>query len=431
MKKTLVFTLFFANLAVIFFLWLKGSGSLFVGNNPLFLLIAFGRLAGLLLEYFLLIQILLMGRVPFLEKLFGHDGLNRIHRLLGYSLASLLILHPVLLILGYGKTTGVHFIPQFLLFIKSWEDVFNAVLAVMVFVAVILTSIFLRKKVRYETWYFTHLLAYVGIFLAFGHQTATADVASGGAFYYWYALNLAIGALILAYRWLRPFWNFYKHNFFVEKIVRETRDIYSVYVNGKNINSYKYQAGQFGNLNFLQNRMWFTHPFSFSLAPGGQYLRFSVKSLGDFTSKIDHLNPGTKVIIDGPLGAFVAPENKHKFLFLAGGVGITPIRALMENLRGKNKDMVLIYSAKTKDDLAFYEELKNFGQKNYFTLSKEQRPGFELGRIDAEKIKKLAPDFMQREIFVCGPKDMITSVTAELLTLDVPKEQIHSEKFEY
>jgi ferredoxin-NADP reductase len=127
----------------------------------------------------------------------------------------------------------------------------------------------------------------------------------------------------------------------------------------------------------------------------------------------------------------VAPENKHKFLFLAGGVGITPIRALMENLRGKNKDMVLIYSAKTKDDLAFYEELKNFGQKNYFTLSKEQRPGFELGRIDAEKIKKLAPDFMQREIFVCGPKDMITSVTAELLTLDVPKEQIHSEKFEY
>jgi hypothetical protein len=70
MKKTLVFTLFFANLAVIFFLWLKGSGSLFVGNNPLFLLIAFGRLAGLLLEYFLLIQILLMGRVPFFGKTF-------------------------------------------------------------------------------------------------------------------------------------------------------------------------------------------------------------------------------------------------------------------------------------------------------------------------------------------------------------------------
>lgn len=431
MKKFYLALFFFGNLAVITAIWLKGSRDLIFSHSSAFLLIAFGRVAGLFLEYLLLVQIVLIGRITFLEDLFGHDGLNRIHRWLGYSLASLLLLHPVLLIFGYGRIGGVHFIPQFLLFIKSWEDILNAVLAVIVFLLVIGFSVFLRKKVRYETWYFVHLLSYVGIFLAFGHQTATADVTSGGPFFYWYALNFAFGGVFLTYRWIRPFWNFYRHGFFVEKIIRETPDIFSVYIGGKNLENFKFRAGQFANLNFVQKNLWFTHPFSFSSAPTGKHLRFTVKALGDFTSKINQIRPKTKVIIDGPLGAFVAPGNKNKFLFLAGGVGITPIRALMEDLGRKNKDLALVYSAKTKNSLAFFDELNAINSKNYFALTGEQAAGFSYGRIDAEKIKNYVPDFMQREIFVCGPKKMMSGVISVLNTLSVPKNQIHSERFEY
>ncbi len=422
---------FFGNLAVIVAIWLKGSQDLVLSRNPAFVLIAWGRVFGLFLEYLLLIQIVLMGRITFLEDLFGHDGLNRIHRWLGYSLALFLVLHPLLLSFGYGKAGGIHFIPQFLLFIKNWEDILNAVLGVLVFLAVITTSIFIRKKVRYESWYFVHLLAYVGIFLAFGHQTQTADVASGGAFFYWYALNLVLGGVFLAYRWLRPFWNFYRHGFFVEKIIQETDDIFSVYIGGKNLANFKFRAGQFANLNFVQKNLWFTHPFSFSSAPTGKHLRFTVKALGDFTSKISQIHPNTKVIIDGPLGAFVASGDKNKYLFLAGGVGITPIRALMEDLASKDKDLALIYSAKTKNALAFFNELNAINSKNYFALTGEQAAGFTYGRIDAEKIKTYVPDFIQRDIFICGPKKMISGAISALKTLGVPKNQIHSERFEY
>ena len=431
MKKFILALVFLGNAAVITAIWLKGSQDLLLSRNPAFVLIAWGRVSGLFLEYLLLVQIVLMGRITFLENLFGHDGLNRIHRWLGYSLAGFLVLHPLLLSFGYGKAAGIHFIPQFLLFIKNWEDVLNAVLGVLALLVVIATSVLIRKKVLYESWYFVHLLAYVAIFLAFGHQTQTADVTSGGALFYWYALNFAFGGTFIAYRWIRPFWNFYRHNFFVEKIIQETPDIFSVYIGGKNLEKFKFRAGQFANLNFIQKNLWFTHPFSFSAAPTGKHLRFTVKTLGDFTSKISQIRPKTKVIIDGPLGAFVASGDKNKYLFLAGGVGITPIRALMEDLAGKNKDLALVYSAKTKNSLAFFNELNAINSKNYFVLTGEQVNGFHSGRIDAGKIKDAAPDFMQREIFVCGPKKMISGVINALKTLGVPKNQIHFERFEY
>ena len=164
-------------------------------------------------------------------------------------------------------------------------------------------------------------LMYVAIALAFGHQTNTGDMANGSALYYWLTINFLVFGLILLHRWLAPFYKFFKHRFYIDKVVAETTDVFSIYLKGKNLQNYKFLPGQFANLTFLQSAMWFTHPFSFSTAPNGQFLRFSIKTSRDFTNRINNLKPNTKVILDGPLGVFTVKQAK-KLNFYCWPVGL-------------------------------------------------------------------------------------------------------------
>lgn len=180
--------------------------------------------------------------------------------------------------------------------------------------------------------------------------------------------------------------------------------------------------------------MWFSHPFSFSQAPNGKNLRFTVKSSGDFTSKINQIKNGSKVLIDGPLGRFVPNASAHKYLFIAGGIGITPIRAQMESLSQEKKDMTLLYSFKNAEDNIFMEELKNFPAKKYFFVSNQAaaaKDNMLQGKINEQTIPKLVPDYLSREAFVCGPPEMIKSLRSILLKLGLSKRQIHYELFSY
>ena len=436
MKKSLLYLVFILNLGVVIYLWANGSNYLLTSGADSGRVIALGRLMGLLLEFFILLQLILIGRITFIEQQFGHDRLNLIHRWVGYGIAIFLLSHPLLLTLGHSQLSETSFITQFSNFLKNWEDVFKAFLAVFLFVGVIISSIVIvKKRLRYETWYFTHLLMYVAIALAFGHQTNTGDMANGSALYYWLTINFLVFGLILLHRWLAPFYKFFKHRFYIDKVVAETTDVFSIYLKGKNLQNYKFLPGQFANLTFLQSAMWFTHPFSFSTAPNGQFLRFSIKTSGDFTNRINNLKPNTKVILDGPLGVFTVKQaKKTKFLLLAGGIGITPIRALAEQLAIQKTDATILYGCKTETDIVFKNELTNLNIKHFFLLSQtknQAKDNFLPGRISAEKIKLLVPDFLGREVYLCGPNNMIQGLLTDLRALNIPKNQIHYEKFNY
>lgn len=436
MKKFLIYLLLILNFSAIIYLWLNGTSHyLLASGTSSGQMIAFGRLAGLMAEFFILLQLVLIGRVTFIEQVFGHDKLNRIHRWVGYSIILLFFTHPLLLTFGYSQISEVSFITQFFNFLKNWEDVYKAVLALLLFCGIIGMSVaIVKKRLHYETWYFTHLLMYVAIFLVFGHQIESGDVSRGNALYYWLTVNFTVFGLILLYRWLAPLYRFFIHRFYVERIVLEAPDIFSVYLKGNNLQNYKFHPGQFANLTFLQKHMWFTHPFSFSSTPNGSFLRFSIKASGDFTNQISALKPGTKVIIDGPLGIFtLKTAKKNKFLFLAGGIGITPLLALSEQLNIQKADVILLYGCKTKTDTAFKQELSALNLKQYIILSQESPLGedFLCGRITGEKIKQLVPDFLSREVYLCGPEAMMKAVLADLKTLGFPKQQVHFEKFNY
>jgi predicted ferric reductase len=432
-KKTLIYVFFVANLAVTLSFWWTKSGSLLTSGDASSVLIALGRLFGLIGALLVLTQLVLIGRIKIVEQQFGFDKLNNVHRWIGYCWLFFIPLHPIFLILGYAKASDISLWAQFLDFITHWQYVMWAFLGLCLLIGIITISYaIIRRRLKYETWYFIHLFVYVAIGLMFPHQTRTADISNGAAFYYWYVLNFTIFGLVLLYRFIRPLYNAWKYQFRVDRVVRENPYITSVYIAGRNLEKFNVKPGQYAHNTFLAKKFWFTHPFSFSASPNGKYLRLSIKAVGDFTATIPNLPTGTRVIIDGPFGVFTEERAKRdKFLFIAGGIGITPIYSLIESMSQKNKDMVLIYGNKTPEEAAFLDDLAKLTAKVIPVYSHTKVEGFESGYVDVEKVQRLCPDFLEREIYVCGPPPMTKGVIKFLRAMGVQSNQLHYERFGY
>ncbi len=444
--RMLITSFFILNLLAILGIWVTQSGHLLTDTRPGSAWISLGRLTGLLAQAALLVQILLIARIRFIEQYFGHDKMNKVHRDLGFWLLAFFVSHPVFLLLGYAARTEQGYAAQFLSFISDWHDVGNAVLGVLLMVIVALSSVKLfRARVRYETWYGIHFLTYIGIFMAFGHQTSSGDVSAGLPLTYWLLLNGAIGGLFLLYRWARPIYLSWKHQFRIEKLVQEAPGVTSIHITGNDMGSFHFEAGQYAHIRFYDKnpRPWrerlalmFPHPFSFSQAYNGTSLRFSIKGLGDFSQLIPTLSPGTRITIAGPLGRFTKrAAQTDKFLLIAGGIGITPIRALAEQLHAEKKDVVMLYSARTKADLALVNEIKAFTSVKLICCcsdaTPEEAPMIINGMLDAARLIALVPDLLDRDAYVCGPPPMMDGMITALKGHGVAKERIHFEKFAY
>lgn len=437
-KRTLWKIFFSLNWLIIFGFWFSTSGILFTQGFS-YILIALGRIAGLTAAYMILLQFFFMGRTPWLERIFGLDKLSLLHHTNGKWGITFLLFHPLLLVFGYKGTTGISAIQQFLIFFKEYEDVNTAVLGFLLFIIVVGTSLYIvRSKLRYESWYFVHLLAYIAIFSSFGHQFHVGtDIIANKIFYgYWLALYVLVFSNHALFRFIRPVYNFYKHKFYITKIVRENHNAVSIYISGNNLAKFNIHAGQFMIVRFLKKGLWWQgHPFSLSIVPDGRQLRITIKELGDFTKQATkELAVGTKVFIDGPYGVFTELFSvSKKVLCIAGGIGITPVRSLMEQLAKKGRDVVLLYSNKTQKDIIFKGELENvasqYNAKIVHIISEE--PGYtgEKGKLDGEKIAKIVPDANQREVFLCGPVPMMNAIIPALKKLGISSKNIHYEKF--
>jgi predicted ferric reductase len=399
-----------------------------MSNQSANLLIAFGRLAGLLSEFLILIQLLLISRFYFIEKEYGFDKLINIHKIIGFFLGFFIIIHPIFLTLGYAKSNNTNFLNQFLNFQTNWENVFGATIALIIIISVAIFSIKkIRSKFPYELWYFFHLPLYIAVAIAFGHQINTGDMSGGGAMFYWYFINIITFGILIAYRFVKPAYFFFKHSFVVEKIVKENNNVYSVYITGINMSQYKFKSGQYATLIFMQKNMWFHHPFSFSNSYNEKYLRFTIKSSGDFTSKIEKLKAGTRVWIDGPLGTFTLKKSfNNKYLFIAGGIGITPILSIIKSIKNKS-NAILMYSNKTEEEINFKKEIAESGIETYYFNTNNGSDN----RINLDKIIKICPDYKNRDIYLCGPAQMTSSLEKALKDAGIPSEQIHFEIFNY
>jgi ferredoxin-NADP reductase len=176
--------------------------------------------------------------------------------------------------------------------------------------------------------------------------------------------------------------------------------------------------------------VWSAHPFSLSAAPDGKSLRVTVKALGDHSARLGGVRPGTRVLAEGPFGVFteVAHRGREKVLLIAGGIGITPIRSMVERMRG---DVVVVYRALTDDDLIFRRELDALAARSglvvHYVVGDHRGEAARL--LSPEHLRELVPDAADRDVFLCGPAAMTDGIGRSLRAAGVSRRRLHVERF--
>jgi predicted ferric reductase len=397
-----------------------------------------GRVTGLLGTYLVLWQLLLMARLPWLERTFGLERMAVLHKWNGYLVIALLMGHAVFQTLGYQLGDGKDVASQLGDFIGSYQGLLAAIVSLGLFVAVAVMSVTIAaRRMAYETWYFIHLYAYLAVALAFSHQLATGvDFAGNPVFvWYWCALYVLVGGSLVLFRVVGPLASYWRHRFRVHSVEKEARGVFSVYITGRDLDQFEAEAGQFAMWRFLDGKRWWqAHPFSISAVPDGRRLRITVKSIGDFTSAIHTLKPGTPILVDGPFGKFTERPLNPKVLLIAGGIGITPIRPLAEEMAADGFDVRVLYRAHSVGDLVFKNEIDALSARHgvrvdYLVTQTGGRQTRRDSWFSPATMTRLVPDIADRVVYVCGPIGMAAAVRTSLKAIGVPSNQIRTEAF--
>jgi predicted ferric reductase len=393
-----------------------------------------GQVLGLLCGYGVVVLVALMARLPPLERGLGADRLARWHAMGGRYVVSLVVAHGLLIIWGYAVQAHVGVVSETGALLTQYPDVLMATVAGLMLLGIGIVSMrAARRRVRYETWYYAHLYTYLAIALAFSHQFAdgASFEASLVARFWWSAMYLAVFTLVAWYRFAVPLRAFLRHGFKVVGVTQEGPGVVSVYIGGSHLDELAAEPGQFFRWRFLdRSHWWSSHPYSLSAAPSGDVLRITVKDLGDHSHALARLRPGTRVIAEGPYGAFMAGGSAHGSVLVAGGVGITPLRAMFATLPGP---VTLVYRASSEHDLVFREELDSIAaargaRVHYLTGSRAELGGDPLS---PSVLRSLVPGLANAEAYVCGPPGMASAAVEALQAAGVPKRHIHHESFEF
>lgn len=434
-----------ASMLVVVALWVAGGG---VGDLTSWAdaLVSFGRLTGLVSANLLLIQVLLMARIPVVEKAYGQDELVHRHRLAGFWSFWLVVVHLVAITIGYALAARTNVFVQFWELVVDYPGMLLALAGTLLLVLTVVTSIRnARRKLRYESWHLLHLYAYLGVGLAVPHMLwAGSDfVGNPVAIAYWWTLWAAAAGSILLWRIGLPIVRSLRHDLRVADVVRESPDVVSVTMTGRDLDRLPAQAGQFFNWRFLTGPGWMrSHPYSLSAAPDGRSLRITVKDLGDGSHALASVEPGTRVFIEGPYGRLhPGVRTSQKVTLMASGIGISPMRALLEALPQRPGDVTLIYRARTDANLALRGELewlrRERGARMFYVLGRRVPgratwlPESAAALTDAEALRQLVPDIASNGVYLCGAQPWMDAAARAAQECGVPASRIHSERFSW
>jgi predicted ferric reductase len=426
-------------------LWVAGGGvSDFtsVGES----LTNVGRLTGLLASVLILIQVLLMARLPILEQAWGQDELARVHRLVGFTSFNLMVAHVVLTVLGYNAGTDLGVIGTFIDETLHAPGMLLALAGTIALVMVVFTSVRkARRRLRYESWHLLHLYAYLGAGLALPHQLWTgADFRSSTvATVFWWGLYAAALASVLAYRVALPLIRSGRHRLVVSHVRVESPTVTSVVVTGRHLDRLPVRAGQFFQWRFLDGASSSrANPYSISAAPDGRTLRITAEAVGGSSRRLAGLRPGTPVLVEGPYGRLHSGvRTRQRSLLIGAGIGITPLRALLEELPAGPDATVVIYRVGRQSDIVLADELLSLARAKGARIvavvghrrsdRRSWLPADSAHLGEAEALLRIVPDLAHRDVYVCGNPGWMDSVIAAARAAGVPPESIHHERFSY
>jgi predicted ferric reductase len=416
-----------ANLLILEVLFLT-SGS---GKNAL---LSVAKFFGLHVALIMILQLVLVARLPWLDRRLGMDRLTSWHRWVGFALLWTVLLHGTLVVLGYASLGADPVGRTFLSLAAVPASLLGMGAAAVIIAVAVVSTRCARRRLPYETWHALHVCVYVAVGLGLAHQAyeGTTFTSSTAATVYWWTLWAFVGTALLVGRVVLPLWRNAYHRFRVTAVVPESDDVVSVHVTGRHLDRLPARAGQFFIWRFPgHGRWWQANPFSLSAAPDGESLRLTAKAVGSTSAGLRHLPVGTRVFAEGPYGAFTALQRtRDTMLLVAGGVGVTPIRALLEESSGP---VIVLYRVHTEADAVLLDELR--------TLAAQRGGQVHLltGRTGAgdppntpfapPNLVAMVPDIANRDVFVCGPPAMTSAVLRSLRALNVPRSQVHYEKF--
>jgi predicted ferric reductase len=420
--------------------WLAGRGLQDLGGWASGLT-SLGRWTGLLASFLLLVQVLLMARIPVVERAYGQEGLARTHRWVGFTSFSLMLAHLALVTWGYAAGRLAAVPGTFWDLTVDYPGMLLALAGTLCLVLVVVTSVrAARSRLRHESWHLLHLYAYLGVGLALPHQLWTGQefLSSTLATVLWWTLWAAAAGAVLMWRVGLPLVRSARHGLRVAAVVPEGPDVVSVHLTGRRLDRFPAAAGQFCTFRFLAGKGWSrAHPYSLSAAPAPNGLRITVKALGDGSAAVAALRPGTRVLVEGPYGRLTErPRTRRRIALIGAGVGVTPLRALAEGLDYAPGEAVLLQ--RTTGTPLFASELGELvatrGLQSLVLPGRRRSADSWIGEgapagDDVTLLRHWVPDIADRDVYLCGPPPWTASVVRSLHTAGVPDDRIHLEHF--
>ncbi|MCD9625039.1 ferredoxin reductase family protein [Rhabdothermincola salaria] len=367
---------------------------------------------------------------------YGHDVVLRFHRQISMVALGLVLAHPIILFVTDAAPWGLLNV-----FDAPWRARFG-VLSVLALLAIVATSLWrLQLRLSYEVWRLSHdLLAVVIMVAALLHVELVGHYVAGTwRQVLWAVMSLGILGVLAWIRLIKPL-AMRRRPWVVDEVVERADDVWSLRLRPVGHDGLRFDPGQFAWITVGRSPLRVTeHPFSMSSsAEEPDLLEFTIKAAGDFTSTVGEIQPGTRVFVDGPYGVFTPIRNEGAgFLFVAGGIGVTPIMSILRTLAdlGDRRRMTLVYANQTWDDVAFADELADLEQRlelrvvHVLAEPDEDWEG-EAGFVTHEILEPNLPERPDRvRCFLCGPAPMMDAVTHDLLALGLDLEQIHNEEF--
>lgn len=402
---------------------------------------AVGRLTGLVASALLLLQVLLLARLPLVERSYGQDELVRRHRTVGFASFVLMVVHIAVVTVGYAMQDARNPLAEGWHLVWTYPGMLLAAAGSACLAMVVVTSVrAARARLRYESWHLLHLYAYLGVGLALPHQLwAGGDlVANPVASVFWWAAWGATALAVAVWRLGLPAWRSVRHRLVVDRVVTEVPGIVSVHLTGRHLHRLPVRAGQFFVFRFADGAGWTRgNPYSLSAAPDGRSLRVTVRDLGDGSSRLASLRPGTRAFVEGPYGRLTADARTRPLMaVLTAGIGITPGLSLLHEARPG--EAVLVHRTRATEDGLFAAELEQLrADGTRIVVVPGSRvpdrdswlPAAAAHLSDAEALMRLVPDLADRDLFVCGPAIWADAAARAAEAAGLPATQLHVERF--
>ena len=400
--------------------------------------------AGMLAFSIILVDFTLSGRFRAISREVGMDITMRAHQLLARTALAAALLHPFLY-RGERDTPYPWDTTRVLTVTTDFDLLWSGIVAWLLLPTLVLLALTRGEpNYRYEAWRWMHGIgALIVAGMALDHTRSAgryaADPFVSG---YWIALSgIAAFSVIWVYvlvplRQLRRPWR-------MVSVDEEAERIWRVEVEPDGHAGLDYEAGQFAWLNLGTSP--FRHrenPFSIASAPAsGRNLSFLIKELGDTTSAIGAVRPGTVAYVDGPHGSLTLEGKDATGIGLvAGGIGIAPLIGLLRelSLTGDPRPRTLIYADKDPSQIVHQDELERLNEEpatsvvQVFDAPPDDWTG-ETGYVTEALLARHFPlEAWNDWLFVlCGPPPMLDAVENALISLGVSPERILSERFDY